>query len=200
LSRGYHDLAFAKSNVLKGSKIGSKGRTRIYQKSPQTLGFSNEDTQKYTHGSLTANAGLRCVVEAWDTLHSLAPWQVISHLTFAWEASIWSGARCYEKFMRSELRGVSYFYALEQNPGRDGYHVHALWVDCKNMRRTDIWRTWFGRCGRARIEPVNSRDDVADYCAKYVTKENSWCNVKLLSHRHPQFATDFILSQATQSQ
>jgi len=139
-------------------------------------------------------------VEMGDWVHSLAPWQVISHLTFAWEASIWSGARCYEKFMRSELRGVSYFYALEQNPGRDGYHVHALWVDCKNMRRSDIWRTWFGRYGRARIEPVNSRDDVADYCAKYVTKENSWWNVKLLSHRHPQFATNFILSQAPQWQ
>jgi hypothetical protein len=43
---------------------------------------------------------------------------------------------------------------------------------------------------------VNSRDDVSDYCAKYVTKEGSWWNVKLLSHRHPQFATNFMLSQA----
>jgi hypothetical protein len=55
-------------------------------------------------------------VEMGDWVHLLAPWQVISHLTFSWEASIWSAARCYEKFMRSELRGVSYFYALEQNP------------------------------------------------------------------------------------
>jgi hypothetical protein len=31
----------------------------------------------------------------------------------------------------------------------------------------------------------NSRDDVADYCAKYVTKENSWWNVKLIGNRHP---------------
>ena len=45
-----------------------------------------------------------------DWGHSLAPWQVISHLTFAWEVSIWSAARCYEKFMRTELRGVSYFF------------------------------------------------------------------------------------------
>jgi hypothetical protein len=135
-------------------------------------------------------------VEMGDWVHSLAPWQVISHLTFRWEASIWSASRCYEKFMRTELRGVSYFYALEPNPGRDGYHAHALWVDCKNLRRSDIWRTWFKRYGRNRIEPVNSRDDVSDYCAKYVTKEGSWWNVKLLSHRHPQFATNFMLSQA----
>ena len=133
-------------------------------------------------------------IEMADWVHSLAPWQVISHLTFAWEASIWSAARCYEKFMRSELRGVSYFYAIEQNPSRDGHHIHALWVDCKNLRRRDIWREWFARYGRNRIEPVNSRDDVADYCAKDVTKEGAWWNVKLLSHRHPQFATHYVLS------
>jgi hypothetical protein len=124
-------------------------------------------------------------VEMGDWVHSLAPWQVISHLTFAWEASFDSGRRCYEKFMRTEMRGVSYFYALEQNPGRDGCHAHALWCDCKNMRRTEIWDKWFHRYGRARIEPVNSRDDVADYCAKYVAKENAWWNVKLLNQRHP---------------
>ena len=122
-----------------------------------------------------------------DWVHGLAPWQVISHMTFAWEASIWSAQRCYEKFMRTEMRGVSYFYALEQNPGRDGYHVHALWCDCKNMRRTEIWDKWFHRYGRARIEPVNSRDDVADYCAKYVPKENTWWGVNLLGQRHPVF-------------
>ena len=38
----------------------------------------------------------------------------------------------------------------------------------------------------SKIEPVNNRDDVADYCAKYVTKEGAWWNVKLLSHRHPK--------------
>ena len=41
----------------------------------------------------------------------------------------------------------------------------------------------------ARIEPVNNRDDVADYCAKYVAKERSWWNVKLLGTRHPEFAS-----------
>ena len=55
-------------------------------------------------------------VEMGDWVHSLAEWQLISHLTFSWEASIWSAQRCYEKFMRTEMRGVSYFYALEQNP------------------------------------------------------------------------------------
>jgi hypothetical protein len=35
---------------------------------------------------------------------------------------------------------------------------------------------------------------VADYCAKYVTKEGAWWNVKLLSHRLPGQATHFTLS------
>jgi hypothetical protein len=133
-------------------------------------------------------------VEMGDWVHSLAPWQVIAHLTFKWEASLDSARRCYEKFMRSDMRGVSYFYAIEPNPGRDGNHVHALWCDCKNMRRTEIWDKWFHRYGRARIEPVNSRDDVADYCAKYVTKENSWWNLNLLGQRHPA-NKDFKLEQ-----
>jgi hypothetical protein len=55
----------------------------------------------------------------------------------------------------------------------------------------------FGRRGLsvtvvAQIEPVNSRDDVADYCAKYVAKEGSWWNVKLLGQRHQAFK-DFKL-------
>lgn len=134
-------------------------------------------------------------IEMGDWVYSLAPWQVISHLTFSWEASIWSAQRCYEKFMRTEMRGVSYFYALEQNPGRDGYHAHALWCDCKGKSRQHVWRSWFERYGRNRIEPVNNRDDVADYCAKYVCKEGAWWNVKLLSHRHPHFGINLTLTR-----
>lgn len=48
-----------------------------------------------------------------------------------------------------------------------------------------VWRTWFECYGRARIEPVNSRDDVADYCAKYGAKERSWWDGKFLGQRHP---------------
>lgn len=89
---------------------------------------------------------------------------------------------------------MSYFYALEPNPGRDGYHVHALWCDCENKSRRVIWQTWFGRYGRVRIEPIRSRDDVSDYCAKYVTKVATWWDVHLFSHRRPQDSTEFKLS------
>lgn len=129
-------------------------------------------------------------VEMGDWVHGLAPWQVISHMTFAWEASIWSAQRCYEKFMRTEMRGVSYFYSLEQNPGRDGYHVHALWCDCAGRSRRLCWQMWFERYGRNRIEPVKSRNDVSDYVAKYVTKEFAWWNVRMLRERSAVLVLD----------
>jgi hypothetical protein len=118
-----------------------------------------------------------------DWVNVLAPWDVISHLTFSWECSLDSGRRCYEKFMRKHLPQVSYFYALEENPSRDGFHVHALWADAGSVFRKAAWSRWFRTYGRARIEPVSSHEDVSGYCAKYVTKERAWWNVKLQWHR-----------------
>jgi len=131
-----------------------------------------------------------------DWVNWLAPWDVIAHLTFSWEASLQSGIRCYEKFMRRHLGRVSYFYALEQNPCRDGFHVHALWADAGSVFRKEAWATWFETYGRARIEPVRSHSDVSSYCAKYVTKEASWWNVKLQWHRmHQMRGGPFTLSE-----
>jgi len=126
-------------------------------------------------------------------------WRLISHLTFSWECSIWSGQRCYEKFMRTHLPRVSYFYALEHNPGRDGFHVHALWADCQNVYRKEVWATWFQRYGRARIEPVRNFGDVADYCSKYVTKEGAWWDVKLQWHRRQKIQNAAFVLRPTDS-
>lgn len=110
---------------------------------------------------------------------SLSSWRIISHLTFRWECSLDSGRRCYERFMRRHFPALSYFYAEEQNPGRDGYHVHALWGRCEALYRREAWLAWFKRYGRARIEPVRNKGDVTSYCAKYVTKQRAWWNVKV---------------------
>lgn len=114
-------------------------------------------------------------------VHELAPWQVIAHFTFKWEASIWSAQKCVERFMAKQVRGVSYFYALEQNPGRPGVHSHMLWADCEAVQRRQVWNKWFQIYGRNRIEPVRGITDVARYCAKYVSKEGAWWNVKLVN-------------------
>ena len=113
-----------------------------------------------------------------EWVHSLAPWSVIAHHTFAWEASLWSCRRVYERFMRESLPGVSYFYAIEQNPSRDGHHVHALW-DSISAPRKATHREWLKRYGRNRIEPVRNFSDVVDYCSKYVCKDRSWWDLKL---------------------
>jgi len=114
-------------------------------------------------------------------VNGLAPWKVIAHHTFVWEASIWSAQKSYERFMAKRCADVSYFYALEENPSRDGHHVHALWADCEGVQRSEIFARWKESYGRNRIEPVRSRQDVAAYCSKYVTKERAWWNVKLVS-------------------
>lgn len=127
----------------------------------------------------------------------LAPWQVIAHLT--WRDHIdaagvphgigqWSAAKSFERFMKRELPHLSYFYAVEQNPSREGSHVHALWADAGAVYRKEAWAAWFKHHGRARIEQVRNHADVSSYCAKhlvasYTTKAPIWWNVKLQWHR-----------------
>jgi hypothetical protein len=131
-----------------------------------------------------------------DWVNWLAPWEVIAHLTWrdridgqgnAHGISQDSAAKCFERFMR-HLPGVSYFYAVEQNPSRDGSHVHALWADARGVYRKEAWARWVKQFGRARIEPVRNHGDVSGYCAKhlvasYTTKAPIWWNVKLQWHR-----------------
>lgn len=114
-----------------------------------------------------------------DWLDSLARWEVFATLTFRWEASSWSAQRAYEKFMARHCPDVSYFYALEENPSRDGHHVHAIWHGTLGLHRKKAWKSWFTRYGRARIEPVRGKESVQSYCAKYVCKERVWWNVHL---------------------
>ena len=121
----------------------------------------------------------KIVMAEW--VNTLANWKVIAHHTFVWEASIWSAQKSYERFMDRECRDLSYFYAIEENPGRDGHHVHALWAECESVQRSRVWELWKQRYGRNRIEPVRSVNDVSSYCSKYVTKAGAWWNVRLVS-------------------
>jgi len=111
-------------------------------------------------------------------VNSLAKWQVFATHTFAWEASLWSARRVYERFMHQALPTVSYFYAVEQNPSRDGHHIHAIW-DSSAAPRKATHREWLERYGRNRIEPVRGLSAVENYCAKYVCKEGAWWDFHL---------------------
>lgn len=124
----------------------------------------------------TASTVLVGEMAAW--VSHLAAWKVIAHHTFRWEASLWSADRVYRRFMDRTLPGISYFFACEENPGRDGFHVHALW-DSPEAPRKATHREWLKRYGRNRIEPVRCFDDVVSYCSKYVCKETAWWDVHL---------------------
>lgn len=118
-----------------------------------------------------------------EWIHTLAPWEVMATFTFRWQSSLDSTRRIFEKFMARKLPQISYFYSVEGNPCRDGFHVHSLWGDSRGVFRKDVWADWFQRYGRARIEPVRSVRDSEDYASKYLCKPNAWWNVKLQWHR-----------------
>jgi hypothetical protein len=129
-------------------------------------------------------------------VNQLAPWTVMTHQT--WRDKVFhyrdgseklcgvkldTARRYYEKFMAKNYSRISYFYAVEENPSRDGHHIHSLLADAKSLYRKEMWSLWFEKFGRNKVEPVHCLQDVVDYCAKYVCKEGAWWNVKLQWHR-----------------
>jgi hypothetical protein len=118
-----------------------------------------------------------------EWIQSMGPWDVMMTGTFRWEASMESGRRCFTKWIRRKLSRVSYYYVIEPNPSRDGFHVHSLWADARTVYRREMWSDWVKRYGRARIEPVLSAQDSADYASKYLTKPNCWWDCFLQWHR-----------------
>ena len=132
-------------------------------------------------------SGIVQEMAAW--VFTLGPWPVCAHHTFRWESSLDSTRRVYERFMRTALPGVGYFYAIEENPSRDGHHVHALW-DSLDAPRKATHREWLKRYGRNRIEPVRGFSDVVNYCSKYVVKERAWWNIHLSRARYAALVSE----------
>jgi len=131
---------------------------------------------------------------AW--IQSLAPWEIMATFTFAWEASLESATRCYERFVVRKVGRISYFMAVEGNPSRGGFHVHSLWADCSTLYRREVHADWFSRYGRALIEPVRHARDAESYASKYLTKPNAWWNVRLQWHRLRALSGDSSFSLA----
>lgn len=116
-------------------------------------------------------------------LHSLAPWELFFTGTFSWESTNQAAQRGFEKFMKKEMPGVTYFYVTEKNPSRPGYHIHALISGAETYLRKAIWKKWYKRFGINKLEPVRSRAKVEKYttkhCANYLTKGYGWYNFKI---------------------
>jgi hypothetical protein len=71
--------------------------------------------------------------------------------------------RCPESGIFMQSRRILLVMAIEENPSRDGHHVHALW-DSLDAPRKATHREWLKRYGRNRIEPVRGFSDVVNYC------------------------------------
>jgi hypothetical protein len=129
-------------------------------------------------------------------------WSVYGTFTYRWESGLWPAVKAFDRFMRRpELVSTSYFYAIESNPSRDGFHVHAIiagWP--KLLRRSTVWQAWFKAYGRNRVTPIveaaeywrdpsrhqtacscDRSQAVADYVSKYVAKEGVWWNLRLVA-------------------
>lgn len=98
----------------------------------------------------------------------LARWSVRADLTFKNPRGAESALKAFELFMRQVIPAVSYFVAVEPNPGRPGYHLHALWADCEDVQRKKVWKRWFSEHGRALIEPVRCVESALVYAGKAV--------------------------------
>ncbi len=114
-------------------------------------------------------------------IHSLRPWADFGTFTFAGRpVGQHAAATHFDHFMRQHDSGCEYFVAFEPNPGRPGWHAHALLHGLLQKRR-DLWESWFRQHGRNRLEPIASKGDVISYCAKYVTKQReTWWDLKLV--------------------
>ena len=80
-----------------------------------------------------------------------------------------AGERFFRKFTNKEL--VVLF--IESGSLYGEIHLHGLlrFDPFQKPSARLIWSRWFEKYGRAKVEIIKSRKDVASYCCKYVTKE-----------------------------
>lgn len=70
----------------------------------------------------------------------------------------------------SAFRPALLFLGAEASPSRY-WHVHGLLAESRLITSTsDIWRSLFERHGQSKVERIKSKERVAGYCSKYISK------------------------------
>jgi hypothetical protein len=110
-------------------------------------------------------------------LSSLARWNTFLTMTYRWEGSEDSARRCYDRFRKVKVAKFPSIFCTERNPSRDGYHVHGMLALNQWIRRSDLWKDWFEKKGRCRIEPARSVQSVQGYCLKYLFKSDGYWQI-----------------------
>lgn len=75
------------------------------------------------------------------------------------------------RFLRREMKDFSWFFVAEQNPGREGHHVHCLLIPPAGERINvpRLSAIWWKRYGWNKFEPIRGGKEVTSYCVKHVT-------------------------------
>lgn len=111
-------------------------------------------------------------------IHSLRPWEDFFTITFRRPVGLYAVSVRVKEGLLEYARGASFFFAVERNPGRPGYHSHGV-LHGLRVERRELWKALFKACGRTEITPCRSKGDVLSYCAKYLTKESGWWDYHL---------------------
>tara|TARA_Y100000589_G_scaffold182685_1_gene173040 strand:- start:711 stop:1235 length:525 start_codon:yes stop_codon:yes gene_type:complete len=117
-----------------------------------------------------------------EWLEDIAPWSTKLDMTFEWNCDEFRARRIFQNWMEEKLPGSTYVFSVERDPlqhkvanTRQGLnqacHVHAIsdtkWKFIRELR-SDLWKNWFDRFGRCRIDLVKSVEDATGYCIKKV--------------------------------
>ena len=120
---------------------------------------------------------------AW--VRNLSAWSHFFTGTFAGEFTEDAAVRAWRRFSENELAEWDSFMVCERNPSRAGHHVHCLVTaplrvskEASRIEVRAVWRAWFDRHGRNRLETIRDGDAVSRYCSKHAI----WYLLKGLGH------------------
>ena len=96
-----------------------------------------------------------------------------------------SARNIFTRFMKKHLSETSYFFVTEENPKRDGHHVHALLAPATGEELS--WKTlgklWWNNYGWNKFELIKSKEALTGYCTKhvvrYLNKGVGWYDIQI---------------------
>ena len=112
--------------------------------------------------------------EEYSTWIKSLEWDYFFTGTFQdWDITPNSARRNSERFFgQFETRELAFLF-IESGSLYGKVHVHGLlrFDPDRKPPASFIWELWFKRYGRAKVEVIDSREAVSNYCCKYITKQ-----------------------------
>lgn len=115
---------------------------------------------------------------SWGVFLDRFPWDWFVTLTFRGTVGEWGAERKFRRLVRTMRHDcghrVEWFRVTEWHKFRNVPHYHALFTDCKQLRRMRYVDWWWGQgFGTARIFPYDKRLGAGQYLGKYLMKQDS---------------------------